>query len=429
MSSAASDPPAQVSTARLASVVAEALAGPCEVAEGTPLVAACSGGADSVSMVTLLGALSARWPLEAVVFVDHGFRDVVSERRAAQAAADRVGAPFREARVVVPGHGNRQAAARDARYQALSAAASPQALVATAHTLGDQAETVLQRLLRGSGLRGLAGIRPREGRRVRPLLAISRDQLRALGLPFAEDPTNATDGYQRNRLRHHVLPALRAENPAADSALALVATQAQHELALLDALLDALGPSDADLRGADPATAASWVKWRLSREHRGAAVSREATDDLVRRLIDGAPNAAISLGSGLRGLARHGRLRVEAAEDPRKVLVAPGPGTYRRSFWVVEVATPATRSLDATTGAPPSHPSDILSFDATGLVWPLTVRLPSRAAGPGWGVTDGLGAPLVPLDRDPEALRCESSPVLRVVMRREFVPEIAERVP
>ncbi len=429
MSEAAPEQRAEAAVQRLADGAAAALAGPCQVADGTPLVAACSGGADSVSMVALLGALSSRWPLEAVVFVDHGFRDVASERRAARDAADRAGAPFREARVVVSRHGNRQAAARDARYEALLAAASPGALVATAHTLGDQAETVLQRLLRGSGLRGLAGIRPREGRRVRPLLAISREELRALGLPFAEDPTNATDGYQRNRLRHHVLPALRAENPAADSALALVASQAQHELALLDALLDALGPSDPDLRGADPAAAASWVKWRLTREHPSAAVSREAADELVRRLVAGTPKAAVSLGNDLRGLARDGHLRVETAEDPRKVLVAPGPGTYRRSLWIVEVATSAMGSVNATTGAPSSGPSDILSFDATGLVWPLTIRLPSRSAGPRWAISDGLGAPMVPLAHEPASPRGHGSAVLRVVMRRECVPENTERVP
>lgn len=420
---------AQSTIERLAEVVAAALAGPCEVDAGTPLVAACSGGADSVAMVGLLATLGARWPLEAVVFVDHGFRDVAAERRAAQEAADRAAAPFREARVVVSRHGNRQAAARDARYEALEAGASPRAVVATAHTVGDQAETVLQRLLRGSGLRGLAGIRPREGRRVRPLLAIARDDLLALGLPFAEDPTNATDAYLRNRLRHQVLPALRAENPAAESALALVATQAQHELALLDALLDALGPSDPDLQGADPAAAASWVRWRLTRDHPSASVSREAADDLVRRLVAGTPRAAVSLGHDLRGVARDGHLSVETANDPRKVLVAPGPGTYRRSFWVVEVATPATRGHDGITGAPSSDPNEILSFDPASVVWPLTIRLPTRSSGARWEVSDGLGERLVPLARDPEAPPSDDRPALRVIMRRHFVSQMTDRVP
>ncbi|MEZ4266958.1 MAG: tRNA lysidine(34) synthetase TilS [Myxococcota bacterium] len=413
----------------LADRVADALAGPCGVPEGTALVAACSGGADSVAMVSILGRLRDRWPLDAVVFVDHGFREVSAEREAARAAAQRVDVAFREARVIVPRAGNRQAAARKARYDALQAAAPAGALVATAHTLSDQAETVLQRLLRGSGLRGLASIRPRDDQRVRPLLAISREELRGLGEPFAEDPTNATDAYQRNRLRHLVMPALRADNPAVDHALARVASQAQSELALLDALLDALGRSAPDLRGADPDLASTWVRWRLSREYPDEGVSRSAADDLVGRLIAGAPDSPVSLSERLRGVARAGHLHLEPHDDPRKVLVAPAPGTYRRSSWVVDVATHPAPQPATPAGAPLSNPSDSLEFDAADLVWPLTVHLPARSGRASWWVSDGLGARLTPLARRPSASPADEVPPLRVVMRREFVPEMTERVP
>jgi tRNA(Ile)-lysidine synthase len=424
---------AEATWSRVLAAMVDALEGPCGAPDGTPLVAACSGGGDSVALVALLGRLAQRWPLEAVVFIDHGLRDVAAERRSAQAAAARAGAPFREAKVVLPARGNRQAAARQARYEALRQASSATALVATAHTLSDQAETVLQRLVRGAGLRGLAAIRPRDGAVVRPLLAISRDELRALGLPHADDPTNATEAYQRNRLRHRVMPALREENPSVEAALARVASQAQHELALLDALLARLGPSDADLRGASPELAATWVRWRLGREFPDAAVSREAADALAERLVAGVASGAVSLADGVRGIAQNGRMRLESADDPRKVLVAPSPGTYRRSSWVVEVAAHPVQPRDPRAGAPPStlEPTDrtTLWLDARSLVWPLRFELPRAGVElePSH-VTDALGRPLTSVSPPLAAAPVADQPALRVVMRRQFVNESTERV-
>ena len=105
--------------------------------------------------------------------------------------------------------------ARKQRYAFLDSI--PCDAIAIAHTAEDNLETLLQHLLRGSGLRGLGGIPPRRGRYVRPLLAVShaqaREYLRARGTGWREDATNAEDGCQRNRLRHGVLPLLAAETP------------------------------------------------------------------------------------------------------------------------------------------------------------------------------------------------------------------------
>lgn len=192
---------------------------------GTPLVAAVSGGADSVALAWALALQHERWPLTAVLFVDHGLRDVSAERDAAKAAAEAAHTRFIEARVTLA-PGNVQASARRARYQALIATArqlDERTRVATGHTSSDQAETVLARLARGAGLPGLAGLAPCRGRLVRPLLAVSRRATRALGLPFVDDPSNASPRFQRNRLRA-LLEQLGDERDAVEAGLALLPT-------------------------------------------------------------------------------------------------------------------------------------------------------------------------------------------------------------
>jgi tRNA(Ile)-lysidine synthase len=113
-------------------------------------------------------------------------------------------------------------------------------LIATAHTADDLAETILLRLGRGSGLRGLRGIPPRRGRIVRPLLQARRATLRAAldaaGIPYATDPSNSDLAHARNRVRAELLPALERLNPAAVDALARFGRLAADDDDLLDAL-------------------------------------------------------------------------------------------------------------------------------------------------------------------------------------------------
>ena len=109
--------------------------------------------------------------------------------------------------------------ARDMRYDFLrrTARTCGAQWIATAHNAGDNAETILLHLIRGTGLRGLGGISPRQGDVIRPLLSVSRDEIEAYlrfwGLPWREDATNRDDAYTRNRLRHRVLPELEAISP------------------------------------------------------------------------------------------------------------------------------------------------------------------------------------------------------------------------
>ncbi|HET7374008.1 MAG TPA: tRNA lysidine(34) synthetase TilS [Gemmatimonadaceae bacterium] len=200
---------------RLQQTVADSLAGE------RPIVLAISGGVDSM---VLLDAAAARVPAQrlCVATFDHGTgsaatkaADLVRVRAAA------VGVECLTQRASTPLRG--EAELRNVRWRFLrSVAANRGALVATAHTQDDQIETVLMRILRGAGTRGLAGMfAPADV--VRPLLALTRRDVmhyaRARRLEWVEDPSNASLGYLRNRLRHELLPALRAKRPELDSEL------------------------------------------------------------------------------------------------------------------------------------------------------------------------------------------------------------------
>jgi tRNA(Ile)-lysidine synthase len=167
---------------------------------------AVSGGADSMAM---LDAAVAVWPGQVeVATVDHGLR-VEAAREAAMVAAwcARHGAPYVTLRPAEPIAGNLMAQARKVRYRLLEDWQSARALgwLLTAHQADDRIETLIMRLNRGSGVAGLAGVRARRGRILRPLLAMRRAELRAWCaarcVPFVDDPTNEDPQYDRARLR------------------------------------------------------------------------------------------------------------------------------------------------------------------------------------------------------------------------------------
>jgi tRNA(Ile)-lysidine synthase len=202
---------------------------------------ALSGGADSVFLLHALRELAPRWDLQlSVIHIEHGIRGAASIADAGFVGqlAESCGIPFHLRRVDVPSlAGNLEEAARNVRLSFFRELIASGAVdrVATGHTRSDQAETVLYRILRGSGLTGLAGILPvtREGL-VRPLLEIDRCEieawLRAHGVEWREDETNRDPSYARNRLRHEILPLLRAGfNPQLDTALSHLATLARDE--------------------------------------------------------------------------------------------------------------------------------------------------------------------------------------------------------
>src|SRR6204780_3943219 len=192
-----------------------------DLAEGDLVLAACSGGADSLALAAAAAFVAPRLGLRAGgVTVDHALQ-AGSAQRAADVAAllGRLGLePVRSITVTVPGSAaGPEAAARTARYRALDEAATEcgAPAVLLGHTLDDQAETVLLGLARGSDARSLAGTTERTGPFLRPLLCISRPTPRAACAAQAlepwDDPQNADPGLARARVRHRLLPAIEAE--------------------------------------------------------------------------------------------------------------------------------------------------------------------------------------------------------------------------
>ena len=212
---------------------------------GETVVVAVSGGADSVSLLHVLHALSAELHLVLhALYVDHRLRpDSSHDGRFVLDLGARLGVPAEVAAVTVPSGDSPEAAARLARYRALEACADRVGAqrIAVAHTADDQAETVLMRIVQGTGPRGLAAIPPVRGRIIRPLLAERRDALRSLlaggGLRWVEDPSNADRRFLRNRIRHELLPMLReAYNPEIVRALVGLATMTRATTSAIESL-------------------------------------------------------------------------------------------------------------------------------------------------------------------------------------------------
>ncbi len=234
--------------------VSAALRDACALETGETIVVAVSGGADSMALLSALRQAAihadAGWRLH-VAHLNHGLRGEESDADAAfvARACDAAGIPCTvETADLSERSAGMEERARRARYSFLErvARAAGARCVATAHHADDQAETVLHHVIRGSGLRGAAGMRPaRPIRRgsditlVRPMLGVPREQireyLRQRGVSHREDGSNAETNRTRNRIRHRVMPILESElNPNARQALARLATVARWTNDFLD---------------------------------------------------------------------------------------------------------------------------------------------------------------------------------------------------
>ncbi|MFA4931747.1 MAG: tRNA lysidine(34) synthetase TilS [Caldisericia bacterium] len=211
------------------------------LAPGTRVVVAVSGGSDSVALLRLLCSLRETCHLDVIcAHFNHQLRGAESDADEAfvrdlagsldvpfETGSDNVGA------YALEHHLGREEAARELRLRFLrtTALTTGAACIATAHTRDDQAETVLFRLLKGTGLRGMAGIAPRTGMFIHPLLAVSKEQLqswlRAQGFAWREDSSNADARYERNFIRTSVIPLIESRFPAAKTAASRTANIAR----------------------------------------------------------------------------------------------------------------------------------------------------------------------------------------------------------
>lgn len=191
------------------------------VPRGTSVLVAVSGGPDSMALLHVLSMLRARHGFGLFAHgVDHGLRpEAARELDLAERFARDLDVPFSRSALHVKPGGNLQARARDVRWAALRAAASRAGAerIATGHHADDRAETLLIRLLRGTGARGLAVLPPAEGDRIRPFLRARRADIAAHierhHVPFATDPSNRDPRFLRARVRMQLLPELERLSP------------------------------------------------------------------------------------------------------------------------------------------------------------------------------------------------------------------------
>ena len=223
---------------------------------------AFSGGLDSTVLLHLLANTEGLPPLSAV-HVHHGLQPAADAwPMHCQSVCDSLGVPLRIMRVHVQPGASLERAARDARYQAFAEVIGAGEVLLTAQHRDDQAETLLFRLLRGAGVRGLAAMPAHRalagGHLVRPLLDVSRAQLEAYAhehqLKWIDDPSNADPRFSRNYLRHRVFPVLSERWPQAVSGLARTAEHLSEAQGLLDEL------ARMDLQAANQSSPFPWLQ-------------------------------------------------------------------------------------------------------------------------------------------------------------------------
>jgi tRNA(Ile)-lysidine synthase len=307
------------------------------LAEGEPVLALVSGGADSTLLAHALQALG--HPLE-TLHVAHGLRGAASEADAeacrAQAAA--LGVPHRQvAGFVAPGPGV-EARARAHRRAAASALRAGRA-VATGHTRDDRVETILYRLAASPGGAAFAALPAADGEgRIRPLLELGREEvrdgLRRAGIAWREDSSNEDRSYARNRVRLDLLPAFRSLHPAAEANLLRTAALLADDEAALDALACELLCDGGGLSTAAAAAAPLAVLLRALRRAAGFPAPRPVAAERVAALARSRSGAgSVPLGAGRMAERRYDRIAIVRAGPPplpeREVALAvPGETPY-----------------------------------------------------------------------------------------------------
>ncbi len=354
--------PAGQPRAALVEEVAHALAG---VPRDAAAVVACSAGPDSTALAFLV-AEARDDLLLTLVYVAHGLRsgeEEAAERRLVAQHAAWLGAGWQSERVTVPrGSGGPEAAARTARYRALHAvtAGIGAEVLLLGHTAEDQAETLVLRLARGTGVDGLAGMRRLEAGRCRPLLRLRRADVRAFvageGIPTAHDVTNDDPGVRRTIVRHEVLPQLARVGADPVGALTRLAVQADRDAAALAAAaraavpLHTFGPvtllQRPALRRAHPALARRRIRDALAHH-----LEVPASADTVERVLACVPGDRVSLPGALRLEITRAVLAlapVDTPSPPSRLIAVPGHTAWPEAGVVLEVRTPASEGSTRT---------------------------------------------------------------------------------
>jgi len=395
---------------------------------GAPVMVAVSGGLDSMCLLHLMfhWAQERDTPVIAAT-VDHKLRPFGEERAAVSAFCADLGVKhlILELEPGLPERGAAAAkslahAARDERYAALNAAAAGAgaARIALAHHANDQAETVLLRLLRGTGLTGLSPMRPlSESLYVRPLLQVMRRDLEAYAgdrrIPFVEDPTNSSPRFLRNRVRSEVIPVLENLGSEAVEVISRSAAVMGDELDAMATIVDDLldRAVEVDERGisvavdklGDGSVRRLLIHRLLGRAGDYPPENRHVLE-VERLLCRDEGSRQLDLPGNVVVRREYADLRITspAVAAPDYELVLPGPGEYMFPLGIVRVGRVESVS------SPPPDTSTTALFAGNEVVFPLHLR-PWRKGDRIWPFR-GQGTTLVSdllIDRKvPRAKRC-----------------------
>jgi tRNA(Ile)-lysidine synthase len=344
-----------------------------------------SGGPDSACLAAAMARVAGPEQVHAL-HVNYGLRD--SADRDERVCRDLCSRLRIDLHIERPRdlRGNLQAAAREFRYAAAERLRmrSGADWVATGHTRTDLAETFIYRLAVSPGARSLRCLPAQNGRLIRPLLALERDELRQLAvdaaLPFADDETNLDPAFARNRIRAEVLPVLRDLSPAAERNIAETQAEMIEEARLLErVVLEALEAAGAGagsvairveaLEGSEPALRRLALRALAERAAgRGVPLSRRRADQIMRLAMT-PEGGEVDLGQGVTAVCEQGLIRFQtssegdAAPAPARLTV---PGSCRFGQWEVR----------AELRAGPLEPAgpDLATLDAEALGDELVVR-------------------------------------------------------
>lgn len=384
---------------------------------GEHVLVAVSGGADSMALLFCLYDLVDRMDLKlTVAHLNHGLRGAEANedeefvRRASTGLGLRFIAESADVKAIAAAAGkNLEESARDVRYEFLERAAAQVYAdkIATGHNLNDQAETVLFRLLRGSGPGGLEGIRPVVRHRIiRPLLECSRQQilryLAGRGACYREDSSNLDLRFRRNRIRHELIPYLEKHfNPRLASALNRTAaqTRAAHEFLeqqalpeyhnLRTVLPDGIAMPAQRLMALDPALRLEVVR-RALREMTGSPRAMEMVhiEAILRLCRSGQSGRRIQLPGGLGAWRNLDQLEIRRGQDSAQVsfeyaLIWPGRRRIPEAGVEIVVSAHESAAPEASAGADAANRA-ILNPDALPPALTIRSRLPGdRYGGPG----------------------------------------------
>ena len=299
--------------------------------ESDQVTCAVSGGADSMALLWGLYLLREKLGIHlAAAHFNHQLRGEESQRdeEFVRQFCDRFDIPLTVGSgEVKSGNKGLEAAARDARYAFLQTLPGK---IATAHTADDNAETVLMHLVRGTGLKGLGGIMPVNGKFIRPMLTCTRQQVLALldeyHISYVEDSSNAGDAFLRNRLRHHVMPLLKQENPRLAKNLSAMAMELRQDEMALTQLADYESLPDVEELKKLPVAVRSRMLERFLKEN-GVKEPERAHIAMAESLVfSDKPSACARFPGGVTVQRNYDRLEVRTQDAQLPMLCLPKAG-------------------------------------------------------------------------------------------------------